>query len=63
MTVGTDQENIPALHAIYLRLWPFLFKGQQLLKAIGEVEVVLLGPGLGDDAFGEENLVNKSLLI
>lgn len=26
VTVGTDRENIPLCTAIYLSLWPFLFK-------------------------------------
>ena len=50
VTVGTDRENIPALHSHLPEAMAFSLQDQQLEKA----EVVLLGPGLRDDAFGED---------
>ena len=50
LTVGTDKENIPALHSHLPEAMAFSLQDQQLEKA----EVVLLGPGLREDAFGEE---------
>lgn len=45
--------------AICLRLWPFSLQDQQLLQEqLEKAEVVLLGPGLRDDTFGE-NLVKQ----
>lgn len=59
VTVGTDRENIPALHSHLPETMAFSLQDQQLLKEqLEKVEVVLLGPGLGDDAFGE-NLVKQ----
>ena len=55
VTVGTDRENIPALHSHLPEAMAFSLKDKALLKEqIGKAEVVLVGPGLRDDAFGEE---------
>lgn len=55
VTVGTDKENIPALHSHLPEAMAFSLQGQQLLKEqLEKAEVVLLGPGLREDAFGEE---------
>ena len=59
VTVGTDRENIPALHSHLPEAMAFALQDSQLLKEqLDKAEVVLLGPGLGDDAFGE-NLVKQ----
>ncbi|EID30687.1 ADP-dependent (S)-NAD(P)H-hydrate dehydratase [Streptococcus mitis] len=59
VTVGTDRENIPALHSHLPETMAFSLQDQQLLKEqLEKAEVILLGPGLGDDAFGE-NLVKQ----
>lgn len=55
VTVGTDRENIPALHSHLPEAMAFSIQDQQLLKEqLARAEVVLLGPGLGDDTFGED---------
>ncbi|KPL43379.1 carbohydrate kinase [Streptococcus pseudopneumoniae] len=55
VTVGTDRENIPALHSHLPEAMAFSLQDQQLLKEqLEKAEVVLLGPGLGDDTFGED---------
>ncbi|VRB18885.1 carbohydrate kinase [Streptococcus pneumoniae] len=55
VTVGTDRENIPALHSHLLEPMAFSLQDQQLLKEqLEKAEVILLGPGLGDNAFGED---------
>ena len=55
VTVGTDRENIPALHNHLPEAMAFSLQDQQLLKEqLEKAEVVLLGPGLREDAFGEE---------
>ena len=55
VTVGTDRENIPALHSNLPEAMAFALHHQQLLKEqLDKAEVVLLGPGLGDNAFGED---------
>ena len=55
VTVGTDRENIPALHSHLPEAMAFSLQDQQLLKEqLARAEVVLLGPGLRDDTFGEE---------
>ena len=55
VTVGTDKENIPALHSHLPEAMAFSLQDQQLLKEqLEKAEVVLLGPGLGDDTFGED---------
>ncbi|VNS31081.1 carbohydrate kinase [Streptococcus pneumoniae] len=55
VTVGTDRENIPALHSHLPEPMAFALQDQQLLKEqLEKAEVVLLGPGLGDNAFGED---------
>ena len=55
VTVGTDKENIPALHSHLPEAMAFSLQDQQLLKEhLEKAEVVLLGPGLRDDTFGEE---------
>ena len=55
VTVGTDKENIPALHSHLPEAMAFSIKDTALLKEqIERAEVVLLGPGLREDAFGEE---------
>ena len=57
VTVGTDRENIPALHSYLPEAMAFSLQDQQLLKEqLEKAEVVLLGPGLRDDAFGEDLL-------
>lgn len=71
VTVGTDRENIPALHSHLPEAMAFSLQDQQLLKEqLDKAEVVLLGPGLGDDTFGEElvkqifaSLRQKQILI
>ncbi|HFR5617527.1 TPA: NAD(P)H-hydrate dehydratase [Streptococcus pneumoniae] len=55
VTVGTDRENIPALHSHLPEAMAFALQDKQLLKEqLEKAEVVLLGPGLGDDASGED---------
>ena len=55
VTVGTDKENIPALHSLLPEAMAFSLQDQQLLKEqLEKAEVVLLGPGLREDAFGEK---------
>ncbi|XCP47450.1 NAD(P)H-hydrate dehydratase [Streptococcus pneumoniae] len=54
VTVGTDRENIPALHSHLPEAMAFALQDKQLLKEqLEKAEVVLL-PGLGDNAFGED---------
>ncbi|VJV75893.1 carbohydrate kinase [Streptococcus pneumoniae] len=55
VTVGTDRENIPALHSHLPEPMAFSLQDQQLLKEqLEKAEVILLGPGLGDNDFGED---------
>ena len=55
VTVGTDRENILALHSHLPEAMALSIQDQQLLKEqLERAEVVLLGPGLRDDTFGEE---------
>ena len=55
VTVGTDKENIPALHGHLPEAMAFSLKDKALLKEqIEKAEIVLLGPGLREDVFGEE---------
>ncbi|HET8325307.1 TPA: NAD(P)H-hydrate dehydratase [Streptococcus pneumoniae] len=55
VTVGTDRENIPALHSHLPEAMAFALQDKQLLKEqLEKAEVVLLGSGLGDNAFGED---------
>jgi len=71
VTVGTDKENIPALHSHLPESMAFSLQDQQLLKEqLEKAEVVLIGPGLREDAFGEElvkrvfdSLRNDQILI
>ena len=71
VTVGTDRENILALHSHLPEAMAFSLQDQELLKEqLEKAEVVLLGPGLREDAFGEElvkrvfnNLRNDQILI
>ena len=71
MTVGTDRENILALHSHLPEAMAFSLQDQELLKEqLEKAEVVLLGPGLREDAFGEElvkwvfnNLRSDQILI
>ena len=59
VTVGTDRENIPALHSHLPESMAFSLQDQQLLKEqLEKAEVILLGSGLRDDTFGE-NLVKQ----
>ena len=59
VTVGTDRENIPALHSHLPETMAFSLQDQRLLKEqLEKAEVVLVGPGLRDDAVGED-LVNQ----
>ena len=55
VTVGTDRENISSLHSHLPEAMTFSLQDQQLLKEqLEKAEVVLMGPGLRDDAFGED---------
>ena len=55
VTVGTERENIPALHSHLPEAMAFSLQDQQLLKEqLEKAEVILLGPGLRDDTFGED---------
>ena len=55
VTVGTDKENIPALYSHLPEAMAFSLQDQELLKEqLVKAEVVLLGPGLREEAFGEE---------
>ena len=55
VTVGMDRKNIPALHSHLPEAMAFALQDQQLLKEqLDKAEVVLVGPGLGDNDFGEE---------
>ena len=55
VTVGTDRENIPALHSHLPEAMAFSLQDQQFLKEqLEKAEVVLLGSGLRDNAFGED---------
>ena len=55
VTVGTDRENIPTLHSHLPEAMAFSLQDKQLLQEqLEKAEVVLLGPGLGDNAFGED---------
>ena len=57
VTVGTDKENISALHSHLPEAMAFSLKDKALLKEqLEKAEVVLLGPGLREDAFGEEHV-------
>ena len=59
VTVGTDRENISALHSHLPEAMSFSLQDQQLLKEqLEKAEVVLVGPGLRDDTFGG-NLVKQ----
>lgn len=59
VTIGTDRENISALHSHLPEAMAFSLQDQQLLKEqLEKAEVVLVGPSLRDDAFGE-NLVKQ----
>ena len=59
VTVGTDKENIPALHSHLPEAMAFSLQDQQLLKEqLEKAEVILLGPGLRENVVGEE-LVNR----
>ena len=71
VTVGTDRENILALHSHLPEAMAFSLQDQRLLKEqIEKAEIVLLGPGLRDDTFGEDlikqvfaNLNQNQILI
>ena len=71
VTVGMDRENILALHSHLPEAMAFSLQDQQLLKEqIEKAEIVLLGPGLRDDTFGEDlikqvfaNLNQNQILI
>ena len=55
VTVATDKENIPALHSRLPEAMAFGLDDKELLEQqLQKSEVVLLGPGLREDAFGEE---------
>ena len=59
LTVGTDKDNITALHSHLPEAMAFSLDDKELLtEQLEKAEVVLLGPGLRDDAFGE-NLVKQ----
>ena len=54
-TVATDKENISALHSRLPEAMAFGLDDKELLEQqLKKSEVVLLGPGLREDAFGEE---------
>ena len=60
VTVGTDKENIPALHSHLPEAMAFSIKDKALLKEqLEKAEVILLGPGSRENVFGEE-LVNRA---
>ena len=71
VTVGTDRENILALHSHLPEAMAFSLQDQQLLKEqLEKAEVILLGPGLREDAFGDklvkrvfDELRNDQILI
>ena len=71
VTVGTDKENIPALHSHLPEAMAFSLKDKALLKEqLEKAEVILLGPGLREDAFGDklvkrvfDKLRNDQILI
>ena len=55
VTVATDKENISALHSRLPEAMAFGLDNKELLEQqLQKSEVVLLGPGLREDAFGEE---------
>ena len=55
VTVATDKENISALHSRLPEAMAFGLDDKELLEQqLKKSEVVLLGPGLREDAFGEE---------
>ena len=55
VTVATDKENISALHSRLPEAMAFGLDDKELLEQqLQKAEVVLLGPGLREDAFGEE---------
>ena len=55
VTVGTERENIPALHSHLPEAMAFSLQDKQLLQEqLEKAEVILLGPGLRDDTFGED---------
>jgi len=55
VTVATDKENISALHSRLPEAMAFGLDDKGLLEQqLQKSEVVLLGPGLREDAFGEE---------
>ena len=55
ITVATDKENISALHSRLPEAMAFGLDDKELLEQqLQKSEVVLLGPGLREDAFGEE---------
>ena len=55
VTVATDKENISALHSRLPEAMAFGLDDKELLEQqLQKSEVVLLGPGLREDAFGEE---------
>ena len=55
VTVATDKENISALHSRLPEAMAFGLDDKELLEQqLQKSEVVLLGPGLQEDAFGEE---------
>lgn len=53
VTVATDQENIPALHSQLPEAMAFAVTDQDLLaEQIAKAGIILLGPGLKDNALG-----------
>lgn len=53
VTVATDQENIPALHSQLSEAMAFAVTDQDLLaEQIAKAGIILLGPGLKDNALG-----------
>ena len=57
VTVATDKENIPALHSHLPEAMAFDLGDKQLLEQqLQKANIVLVGPGLVDDEFGEELL-------
>ena len=57
VTVATDRDNIPALHAHLPETMAFDVREKDLLsQQIAKADVILIGPGLNDNSLGEQLL-------
>lgn len=57
VTVATDRDNIPALHSHLPEAMAFdLREKEGLLEQIKASDVILIGPGLGEDVLAQESL-------